>query len=269
MKKAGLFFVVLLLGTVLFAQNSPVPAGLEWEIVDGRSVTITRYTGGATTLNIPGQIEGLPVTFIGINAFKTYLRLTSVTLPSSVTSIAVLAFSYCTSLTSVTISSSVTSIGDRAFEGCTSLTGITVDSNNPVYASVDGVLFDKSMRTIILYPQGKQAETYAIPSSVTSIGNGAFAWCGSLKNVTIPVLVTAIGDLAFNVCSSLTSLTIPASVTAIGDNAFARCNSMTGITVDSSNPVYASVDGVLFDKAVQTIIAYPVGKRAVNYVIPS
>ncbi|MDR0312526.1 MAG: leucine-rich repeat domain-containing protein, partial [Treponema sp.] len=269
MKKAALILMVLLLGTVLYAQNSSVPANLAYEIVDGKSVTITRYTGGARTLNIPGQIEGLPVTAIGDLVFPSYTNLTSVTLPSS-----------------------VTSIGDRAFEGCTNLTGITVDSNNPVYASVDGVLFDKSMRTIILYPRGKQAETYAIPSSVTSIGDSAFNWCWNLKNVTIPSSVTSIGDKAFNVCGGLTSVTIPSSVTSIGNNAFAgcrsltnltipasvisirdrafvSCDSLTDITVDSSNPAYASVDGVLFDKAIQTIIAYPVGKQAVTYVIPS
>ena len=56
--------------------------------------------------------------------------------------------------------------------------------------------------------------------SVTSIGNNAFYYCGSLTLVTIPEGVTSIGAMAFCNCSSLTSVTIPNSLTNIGDDAF-------------------------------------------------
>jgi len=58
----------------------PVPDGLDYEVVDGRSVTITKYTGSAVTLEIPAQIQGLPVTSIGERAFRNCSSLTSVTL---------------------------------------------------------------------------------------------------------------------------------------------------------------------------------------------
>ena len=41
---------------------------------------------------------------------------------------------------------------------------------NPVYTSVDGVLFNKSQTTLIQCPAGK-AGSYTIPNSVTSIGD--------------------------------------------------------------------------------------------------
>jgi hypothetical protein len=186
-----------------------VPEGLESEIVDGRSRRITRYTGNATTLDIPAQIQGLPVTAISDRAF------------------------YNRSLTSVTIPSSVTSIGNVAFSACSSLTSITVDNPNPAYASIDGVLFDKNIRTIISYPAGKTARTYTIPSSVTSIGDYAFFPCESLTSITIPSSVTSIGDYAFCGCR-ITSITIPSSVTSIGDCAFWLCTRLTSITIPSS-----------------------------------
>ena len=273
----------------------PVPDGLEYMLVfinDGRSVTITKYTGNATTLDIPAQIQGLPVTSIGERAFESCSSLTSVTIPSSVTSIGELAFFLCSSLPSVTIPSSVTSIGESAFHACSSLTNITVDSRNPAYASIDGVLFDKSIQTIIAYPMGKTTRTYTIPSSVTSIGKVAFSGCSSLTSVSIPSSVTSIGEwafegcigltsvnipssvtvigkLAFSQCRSLTSVNIPSSVTSIGKLAFDYCSSLTNITVDSRNTVYASIDGVLFDKNIRTIIAYPMGKTTRTYTIPS
>ena len=59
-------------------------------------------------------------------------------------------------------------------------------------------------------------KTVVIPDGVTSIGNGAFRGCSSLKSITIPNSVTSIGDGAFKDCTSLTSITIPNSVTFIG-----------------------------------------------------
>jgi hypothetical protein len=313
LKRLLVLFAVFISGSGLWAQ--PVPSGLEFEIVDGKSVTITRYRGNATALTIPGRIQGLPVTAIGDRtfrycrnlvsitipssvtsignrAFKESSSLTGVTIPSSVTVIGEQAFMYCSGLENITIPSSVTSIGEMAFYYCTKLISITVDRLNPDYASVDGVLFDKNMRTIITYPAGKNAESYTIPTSVTDIGIGAFGgsggltsiaipssvtdikdgafWsCYSLTSIVIPSSVRSIGHAAFGSCYDLASITIPSSVTSIASNTFTECVSLPNIIVDSDNPAYASVDGVLFDKTLQTIITYPAGKNAKTYDIPS
>ena len=66
---------------------------------------------------------------------------------------------------------------------------------------------------------------------VTSIGNNAFYWCGSLTSVTIPTGVTSIGNYAFYNCSGLTSVTIPSSVTSIGASAFSGCSGLTSVTI--------------------------------------
>ena len=222
----------------------PVPEGLKYEIVDGMTVTITDYTGDAAVLNIPSRIRGLPVTYIQNSTFAFLSQLTSVTIPSSVTNIGERVLYYCENLTSVNIHSSVRSIGESAFSNCERLTSITVDNRNLAYASIDGVLFDKNIRTLIQYPGGKNQRTYAIPPSVRSINNSAFEGC-----------------------STLTSVTIPSSVTSIA--AFAICSSLTSITVDNRNLAYASIDGVLFDKNIRTLIKYPEGKNQRTYVIPS
>ena len=175
-------------------------------------VTITGYTGAGGAVEIPETIGGMPVRVIGA-AFNDNVSITSITMPTSLISIDDFAFSDCTDLTSVTIPDGVWSISDSAFYNCTSLPAITVASSNNTYASVDGVLYNKTLTTLIKCPAGKTD-----------------------------------------------SVAIPASVTSIASNAFRNCTGLPAITVASSNAAYASVDGVLYNKALTTLIHCPAGK---------
>ncbi len=133
----------------------------------GDYIEISGCDETATEVEIPAEIEGLPVTSIGDSAFYDCVNLTSVTIPDSVTSIGGSAFHGCVKLTSVMIPSSLTSIEVGVFSGCSGLTSVT------------------------------------IPDSVTSIGGFAFSGCSGLTSVTIPASVTYIGDYAFGNCSGL------------------------------------------------------------------
>jgi hypothetical protein len=84
----------------------------------------------------------------------------------------------------------------------------------------------------------------------------------------LPSSVTYIGDYAFSGCESLTSVTIPSSVTYIGNGSFSSCTSLTSIIVDNQNSIFLSVDGVLFNKNGTVLIQYPGGKQG-SYTIPS
>ena len=109
-----------------------------------------------------------------------------------------------------------------------------MDSNNPAYQSIDGNLYSKDGKTLIQYAIGKTDTYFAIPSSVTSIGDYAFSWCSGLTSIEIPAGVTSIGAYAFYYCSSLTSIEIPAGVTSIGDEAFYSCSRLTSIEIPAS-----------------------------------
>jgi len=191
--------------------------------------------------------------------------------PDSVTRIGNWAFSRCTGLTSVTIPSSVTIIGQSAFLGCTELTAFTVDPLNSAYSSPDGVLFDKSQRTLIQFPGGRKG-SYVVPDSTTSIGYFAFSGCTGLTAFTVdplnslysspdgvlldksqrtlvqfpggrkgsyvvPESVTRIGGNAFSSCTGLTSVIIPSSVNRIEGFAFQDCRGLRSVYFVGNAPV--------------------------------
>jgi hypothetical protein len=153
--------------------------------------------------------------------------------------------SYRNDITSVIINSGITVIGDGTFTSCPKLTGIEVDSNNPFYSSENGILFDKDKTHLIRYPAEKTDVSYTLPTSVTSIGEGAFYSCLHLEATIIPESVTSIGDSAFGSCHNLTFIAFSPSslLTSIGMRAFSNCTSLTSITLPES---INSIGGVAF-----------------------
>ena len=215
--------------------------GIYYNKISDTSVEVTHDgsynntgAGYSGVVIIPGIIEINGITYsvcgIGIRAFSNCPALTSVTIPDGVTSIGGNAFLGCTGLTSIFIPDGVTSISIGAFMSCTSLTEIIINENNPNYASIDGVLFNKTYTELMACPAGK-AGIYNIPEGVISVCDGAFYSCTGLTSVTIPGGVTSIGNLAFWGCNDLTSVSIPASVTFIGTAAFCGCTGLTSITI--------------------------------------
>ncbi len=217
---------------------------------------------GLTSVTIPGSVTNIGdlafsrctnLTVIAVDAASTHyssqdgvlLDKTRTTLvlfpggkagpyliPNGVTNIASFAFFACANLTTITIPNTLMGIGFAAFMQCAGLTAIVADPANTRYSSLDGVLFDKTQTVLLQYPGGK-AGGYAIPKSVTSIGDAAFAYCARLTNVTLPGSVTNIGIYAFAGCA-MTDITIPNGVTRLGEGAFAFCGYLETLTLGTN-----------------------------------
>ena len=122
--------------------------------------------------------------------------------PEGVASIEQNAFKDCRNLLCVFLPNSYVHSGN-CFSTCGNLISFLVDANNPNYTSVDGVLYDKNRKTLILYPAGKIDDNCLVPNGVEAIGEYAFANCGNLLSITIPASVTNIGEYAFAGCSAI------------------------------------------------------------------
>lgn len=158
------------------------------------------------------------VTGIGIRAFENCYSLTSVTIGNGVTSIGGSAFAGCKNLKSIHLPESIVSIGNIVFTGCNNLTSITVADTNPKYKSIDGNLYSKDGKTLVLYAIGKPDITFTIPDGVEIIGNYAAYASPSLWYVIIPSSVVAIRDYAFYKSPKLREIHInnPSSAVKLG-----------------------------------------------------
>ena len=181
------------------------------------------------TIELPNSIVN-----IGSSAFCRCTSLKTITIPKLVTNILEATFSDCINLFSVIIPYSVTDIKKGVFFSCKNLTNISIDENNQNYKSIDGVLFDKNIHTLIFYPQNKNDKKYIVPNSVTDIEGCAFLDCKNLTDILLPNSVKNIGSSGFSGCKNITNITIPNSVTCIEEGVFNGCEGLANVHIPNS-----------------------------------
>lgn len=99
-------------------------------------------------------------------------------------------------ITTIHIGSDVYEISDAAFRNLINLRAITVSSNNPMYASYSGCLYDKGMTELLCFPPALSGAY--IPDTVVSIG--AYALHGvpqDLKDSIVEVVESHIADYGY------------------------------------------------------------------------
>lgn len=105
-------------------------------------------------------------------------------------------------------------------------------------------------------------------TGITTIAENAFQGCTALTAIELPSSVTKIEQGAFSSCTSLKKIELPAKVATLGVGVFANSTSLESIEVDADNTKYTSVNGVLLNKAKNTLVAYPAGREG-KYEMPS
>ena len=131
-------------------------------------------------------VLGQNVTSIPANLFYGNLGMTSYTVPNHIKSIDDYAFNGFSGAKTIKLNEGTEYISNYAFNGCSSLTSFT------------------------------------IPSTVTSIGQYAFAYSG-LKSIVIPPAVTSVDNFAFNGCTAMTGVTIEEGEQTLSFGLFHDC----------------------------------------------
>ena len=213
--------------TSLFSYRT-VSGGVEVYQYDGQTMP--------EVLTVPATIDGKTVIGIGNKFIQQKDTVKQVVLPDTIQYINDSAFNSCYSLTKINFPASLKTIGKFVFTDCRALTTITISGSN--FRFTNGALYQG---TTLLYCPNKaitaplsgttaiadyafyynrNITSFTIPSTVTSIGEGAFGDCSSLTTVSFKTKkLTALPDYCFTY-TKLTNVVIPDSVTAIGQRAF-------------------------------------------------
>ncbi len=218
----------------------------------GYTVTVPANVGGLPVTAIGEQAFRacldvqkviLPQTLqeIRYSAFASCYNLTEVTLPDSLRSIGSGAFSFTdlaalelpeglerldyqcfmgTNLETITLPASLKAVGGGAFAWCKELKQILVAEGNPVYKSVDGVLFTADGTKLVAFP-GAWGEKYDVPAGTRVIGDEAFRGNDILTTLNFNDGLEIIDRLAFCDTVGLLYLDLPESLQTIGHGAFA------------------------------------------------
>ncbi len=175
-----------------FANIPETPVEELTYTVDGDHILITGFVGYSKAIKIPETIEGLPVTTIGMLAFRGS-EIETLILPDTVTDILNEAFSNCKQLSTVHFPDGLVNIHQQAFKDCLAL------------------------------------ERVAFPATLEQIGNSAFSNCTNLREARIDGNDLAIGVYAFSSNINLETLTLD-NVKIIGDGAFTCCDKLSDVT---------------------------------------
>ncbi len=207
------------------------------------SYSIACKDSSISSVEIPSDYEGKPITTIKASAFADNSCLEEVIIPDTVTTIEKSAFENCISLRNIEIPASVKTIGKSAFKNCKALTKIVIP---------------KSVETIgrLAFSDCENLKKVTFSGSVY-IGQAAFHSCSALESITFSSSDKAatIDEYAFFNCSKLKNISIPSNYTAINSCAFASCSSLESITVANGNTTYYSSNNCLIEKTTKVLIA--------------
>ena len=134
----------------------------------------------------------------------------------------------------VIVPASVELIGEGAFADSYRLKEFEVDPENQAFRSIDGILYDQGIEVLV-----------AVPPRLPG-----------LSDYQLPDTIREIAAFAFN-RSYISELILPDTLIRIGKGAFLECTDLVSFTASETNPYLSTVDGVLYDKLQETLIAFP------------
>ena len=221
--------------------------GLKFRLLKvSHQAKLITWDNNVTTLQIPSEVEyegeKYTVTSVNQSVFSKNSSITKIIIPKTVKN---------------TDFGSNEGFKYNPFVDCISVESIEVEEGNPAICSVDGVLFNKDTTTLIGYPAASARESYTVPASVKTAGDGAFfnskylkkivlpdnietlgyslfASSKSLEEVTLPSSIKELSIYLFKDCTKLKSVVIPEGVTTIGYSAFEGCSRLESISLPES-----------------------------------
>lgn len=186
-------------------------------------------------------------------SFHGCSKVTEVNLPDTLEIIRNDAFYGCEGLTEFTVPKSVTTFEKYVLNNCPNIKHIDVAPGNAKYVSVDGILYNSEMTSLIHYPVASTRSSFNIPSTVNDISAWIFEHNRHLQYVSIPEGVTRLENGVFSDCTALRTVSLPAGFTTVNNFTFRNCISLGDIYFAGTSTDWMKLaigsDNTLFSKA--------------------
>ena len=162
-----------------------------------------------THITLPNSLK-----LIGKKAFSRCYNLSFIAFNDGLETIEEEAFSFCSKLRMVHMGKSLSSIDSSTFNDCNKLSYIAVSEENAALSTIDGILYDKELVTLIRCPEGYGEDLVTVPLTVENLAPWCFSRCINLVDIVLPRHLKRVEKFAFNECSGILSLTLGDDISA-------------------------------------------------------
>lgn len=263
----------------VFSEDTVTEGDWSYQVADGKA-GIVHYDGTDTAVAVPDSLGGYPVVFIGALTFAgEYVEISG------------LGGYYQSNdtIVSLQIPASVTDFKYGSLDYLDALESIQVDGANGAYASQDGVLFSKDMRTVYRYPHAKKKVSYTLPDSVEVIQTNCFDEnpyvqsldfnhakeivgvvvyrCDALERVDLGDACEVIRQSVIRGCKVLREIQIPAAASVLLV-IMEACPAVSSLKVEKGSQHYCSVDNIVFSKDKTELVRYAPNRPGRAYTVP-
>ena len=141
-------------------------------------------------------------------------------------------------------------------------TDIFVEEGNETFRSIDGVLFTRDGKTMLMYPRGRTEDRYVVPEGTERIESSFEFFEESYED-------DEGNQYYYEEGCRIKTLVLPASFRSFElEDHCLYFSKIERFEVDPENPFFCAIDGVLFSKDRKVLAAYPQGRPDKSYTVP-
>ena len=186
--KRGLFIIEILLIVfmILLMQCSVLINSVNAETITETYGNISwSYDTETKTLTFSGNGE-ITKDWYGDNDNEFTKKVKKIVIHDGITEIGDLAFYPCVNVENIEIPKSVINIDDWGLYPLNNLKNINVSEDNSEFCSIDGILYNKNITKLVMYPERKDSTTYEILDGINSFSKYALCSVGdNVENITV------------------------------------------------------------------------------------
>ena len=214
------------------ASATVTPADRFSYLNEDGSIRIVKYTGSETSVCIPAEIGGVPVTVLSADAFADNQTLEALIIPDSVVRIGAGCLKGCTALKLLDTPLLGATAEDTQFLGYLFGAQSYADHTQSIPASLSYVFVGGSMTKIADYAFAECNDVVAVVlgEQIQSVGSFAFYGCEKLKWINLERL-TSIGSYALTNCRVLVRADFSTSLTSAGLGVLQGCSAISSLTL--------------------------------------